>query len=463
MWDACGFYPKDALNVLVLRHMVKIEDDRKFKMHDHLRDLGRQIVREENTSELGERSRLWRNKDALDTWERRMVTTKVQALNLAFSNEFVSPCPRFLGDGFRQLRNLRFLYLGRAELDGDFDLSSLRWLKWECPGNISPNNCHLQNLIVLDLKDSGFTNEWKGWNEIKMAKELKYLNLNQCKGLTRVPELSRFTSLEILCLRCCDNMQEIDPSMRYLSSLRILDISYSRKLITFDCSSFSALEDLNLRYCSSLRSLECFEQLELLKYLNIGGCAKLQTLPDLSNFNNLETMSIYHCISITNIRGLDKLECIEHLDMRGCKKIKRLPSFSNLKMLKVLDLGLCEGLTEVYGLEGLESLEYLSMDGCRLLEKLPESSYSSISWDCFNDLSMLKNLKHLYLGTLSDLVKIFDTFNDIVEILRTFRDVVEIQGLEDLKSILGQPHFPTFENRKGLRRNRHKWLLGRCD
>lgn len=47
MWDGCEFYPAYAINVLVLRSLVKVDDDNRLRMHDQLRDLGRQIIREE--------------------------------------------------------------------------------------------------------------------------------------------------------------------------------------------------------------------------------------------------------------------------------------------------------------------------------------------------------------------------------------------------------------------------------
>ncbi|KAM7522824.1 hypothetical protein LguiA_012726 [Lonicera macranthoides] len=72
-WEACGFYPRDGLNALVLKSMIKIEDDNKLGMHDQLRDLGRQIVREENMDKPGECSRLWCSEQASELWEGRMV------------------------------------------------------------------------------------------------------------------------------------------------------------------------------------------------------------------------------------------------------------------------------------------------------------------------------------------------------------------------------------------------------
>jgi hypothetical protein len=54
MWDDCQFFPTNAVDVLCLRSLVKFEDDNMVRMHDQLRDLGRQIVREENFDQPGE-------------------------------------------------------------------------------------------------------------------------------------------------------------------------------------------------------------------------------------------------------------------------------------------------------------------------------------------------------------------------------------------------------------------------
>lgn len=60
MWDDCKFYAKEGIKALVRRSLitVKDEDDKILRMHDQLRELGRQIVKQ-NLADPGERSRLW--------------------------------------------------------------------------------------------------------------------------------------------------------------------------------------------------------------------------------------------------------------------------------------------------------------------------------------------------------------------------------------------------------------------
>ena len=71
MWDDCNFVPSHGIEVLKCRSMVKIEDDKWLRMHDQLRDFGRQIVRKKK--ERGKHSRLFIPKEASDVLKRQMV------------------------------------------------------------------------------------------------------------------------------------------------------------------------------------------------------------------------------------------------------------------------------------------------------------------------------------------------------------------------------------------------------
>jgi len=67
LWDNADFYPEEGMEVLHLMSLTKIGDDNKLRMHDQLRDLGREIVRQESSMEFGRRSRLWNHEEALHT------------------------------------------------------------------------------------------------------------------------------------------------------------------------------------------------------------------------------------------------------------------------------------------------------------------------------------------------------------------------------------------------------------
>ncbi|KAM7461475.1 hypothetical protein LguiA_029596 [Lonicera macranthoides] len=82
MWDDCNFFPLEGINALVRRSLITIREDNAIRMHDQQRELGRQIVYDENRDEPGKRSRLWRPEEALDALRTHQLTRKVKVLCL---------------------------------------------------------------------------------------------------------------------------------------------------------------------------------------------------------------------------------------------------------------------------------------------------------------------------------------------------------------------------------------------
>ncbi|PKI38906.1 hypothetical protein CRG98_040678 [Punica granatum] len=78
MWDDCKFYPRTGLDELILRSLVKIGEDGRLWMHDQLRDLGREIVRQKDVKEPGNRSRLWSNEEAITVLKEYKVRIQVR-------------------------------------------------------------------------------------------------------------------------------------------------------------------------------------------------------------------------------------------------------------------------------------------------------------------------------------------------------------------------------------------------
>jgi hypothetical protein len=71
--DACGFFSKIGISVLIQRCLLSVGEGNKLIMHDLLRDMGREIVREECPKIPGKRSRLWLHDDALDVLAKHEV------------------------------------------------------------------------------------------------------------------------------------------------------------------------------------------------------------------------------------------------------------------------------------------------------------------------------------------------------------------------------------------------------
>ena len=71
--NGCGFFADVGIKVLVERALVTIDNRNKLRMHDLLRDMGRQIIYEEAPSDPEKRSRLWRHEEVFDILEKLKV------------------------------------------------------------------------------------------------------------------------------------------------------------------------------------------------------------------------------------------------------------------------------------------------------------------------------------------------------------------------------------------------------
>jgi len=57
--NGCGLYAEVGISFLVDRSLVIVDNKNKLGMHDLLRDMGREIIREKSPKEPEQRSRLW--------------------------------------------------------------------------------------------------------------------------------------------------------------------------------------------------------------------------------------------------------------------------------------------------------------------------------------------------------------------------------------------------------------------
>ncbi|KAM7465907.1 hypothetical protein LguiB_013469 [Lonicera macranthoides] len=396
MWDDCGFYPRNVLNVLERRSLITIGDDDILRMHDQLRDLGRQIVREGKLDEWGRWSRLWDIDKSFEVYRTGQGTEKVKALCLnSYPLIYWDDNPRHLeGEKFLRLPNLRYLTLDpRDTLYGDFEhcLPNLRWLQWRYYMlEFTPTNLHLRNLVILDLSSSEITEQSDLWSQIQMPKKLKVLYLCYCHYLRKVHFLSTFSNLERLSVSFCEMLCSLD-GIEELESLRYLDASCCSSLKTLpNLSRLTKLKELNVHEYRWINDPGP-DKLESFKLLHVWNFPYVERLPDLSNLKSLKELNVSRT-RLTEIRGLGELKSLEVLDMSQCKCIKRVFGLINLKRLKRLNIRFCVQLIEIHGLERLESLEFLDVGGCNFIE-LP-------------DLSKLKSLKALSANGCEKLTKI---------------------------------------------------------
>lgn len=274
--DGCGFFPEIGVSVLLERSLITIDQhDHKLKMHDLLRDMGREIVREVSPYLIGKRSRLWLHQDVVNVLQTHMGTKAVEGLSLDVSAR--SEDVIVSTEAFAKMTFLRLLKINSVRFtSGCYEKFSkeLRWLCWHaCPLQVLPPNLHLDNLAVLDLRFSNFNKVWK---ETKFLHKLKILDLSYSLYLAETPDFARLPSLETLQLEGCRSLIKVHQSIGSLERLVCLNLAACKNIRELPDSvcNLRSLETLNLSGCSKLCSFpEHLGKLEALKNLSANGSA----------------------------------------------------------------------------------------------------------------------------------------------------------------------------------------------
>ncbi|CAI0473746.1 unnamed protein product [Linum tenue] len=452
MWSDCDFYPGSAIRTLVLRSLIRINEKDEFWMHDHIRDLGRAIVREENFRNPGKRSRVWSNKDALNMLESGEVCVTLVCIFVVISPAYF---PLFGNADYdeltemdlEQLTGLRYLEVRCGSLTGDFTevLPNIRWLRLHDCDSI-PTDMDLEKLIVLDMKDCPVKDSWRSWNSIKVAHnyKLKVANLVDCDKLEKPPSsLSRCESLELLDYSGCMSMQgelelerlknlrvlrlcrteitklkvggdigmlphlkeidfrftrltEVPPGISKLHSLEILDVTACRRS---DIESPVCLMEMlppNLKRLAIVSFTLSTQLPPLLTHLEVGHSMQLERLSNnlASLSKNLTELRLY-VVGIFEIHGLGELTALETLDIDDAPNLRTLDGLQRLVLLKELSVRECHSLGKLPSVANLNKLHTLEISGCKLLSEihgLGELASGTLSSLEINDCPRLENI-----------------------------------------------------------------------
>ncbi|KAI8025472.1 putative disease resistance protein, partial [Camellia lanceoleosa] len=210
--DGCDFHTTVGVQNLIRRCLVGINevDNNTLIMHQLLRDMGREIIRQESPKEPGRRSRVWHHKDAFNVLNENTGTEAIEGLILDLQEQkeemrvkkITNPKLRHIAhllcerrsskrrrlgwlpinyastgqsselgeldlktDAFSQMHKLRLLQLYDVHLSGGYDEfpKKLRWLCWHgLPLTVIPDDFPLENMVVLEFSNSSLKQFWKG-------------------------------------------------------------------------------------------------------------------------------------------------------------------------------------------------------------------------------------------------------------------------------------------------------------
>ncbi|CAL8107733.1 unnamed protein product [Prunus armeniaca] len=421
IFDGCGFSATIGISVLIERCLVTVSEENELRMHDLLRDMGREIVYENADGHPENFSRLWKREDVKDVLSDESGTEKIEGVALHLDLDVDSDVDsdldlnRFSAQAFTKMKKLRLLHLSNVELTGEYKdfPKKLIWLCWHYfPLESIPDDFPTQpKLGALDLRHSKLKIVWK---DCKLHQNLKILNLSGSRRLTKSPDCSKLPNLEELILEDCESLSEVHSSIGDLGRLSLVNLKgcrilkdlpvnfYKSKsietLILNCCSSFKTLAE-GLGYMVSLTTLKAdytairqipssilkLKKLEVLSLCPVKGSPSTNLLPpSLQSLSSLRKLALANC-SLTDdafLKDLGSLISLVHLNLDG-NYFCSLPSLSRLSQLQDLSLHDCINLHAIPDLP--TNLKFLRADGCIALEKMP-------------DFSEMSNIRELYLS-----------------------------------------------------------------
>ncbi|KAH6555646.1 hypothetical protein KP509_1Z238100 [Ceratopteris richardii] len=350
-FESCYGIGRTYIRVLKSKCLITIEKsifkERLIGMHDHLRDMGRAIIQDE------ERNRVWDEESAQDILKDESALSTLRGLSIRSD----CPFPKEAGK-CTSLPNLRILEVKVPDHDTTISqglcankilenmrCDGLRWLKWRNAKfhDLPDGLCCSTYLRVLDLRGSSNLTSVR----IASLSNLQHLDLSDCTNLTSV-RIASLSNLQHLDLSDCTNLTSV--RIASLSNLQHLDLSDCTNLTSVRIASLSNLQHLNLSHCLELKHLP----------EEIARCEFLTSLPFLPT--TLKDLDLTGCSSFRSLKA--SLPKLEELHLWGCEALETAEL--DVDSMRVLGLSYCRRLKEV-DCTGLRSLEQLYLEGCESL------------------------------------------------------------------------------------------------
>ncbi|TQE03037.1 hypothetical protein C1H46_011401 [Malus baccata] len=347
--DSCSrFCVESEFKTIQDRCLLDFDSGGFIRMHDLIRDMGREIVRAECAMEPGKRSRLWHHEDVTSVLRDESGTEAIRGLTLELpENSDEHP---FRTKAFKKMRHLKLLQLKNVKLTGSYrhlskELRSLCWHGF--PLEVIPEDFDLRNLVLIDLSYSKLVRVWEDSN--LLPKKLKFINLAHSRNLTQLPDFSILPHLEMLTLDGCKSVSggyHLFAQLKMLQYLRLNDCNITDGAILESLRSLSSLRTLRLDG-NGFNRLPILSGLSQLSSLYLNHCTNLQAIPDLPT--SLLILEANYCTELEIMPNLPEMSEMIALQLKDCRKLKDIPNLDNfLWRMHILHMEGCTSLTATF-------------------------------------------------------------------------------------------------------------------
>ncbi|KAF3789555.1 putative disease resistance protein [Nymphaea thermarum] len=370
MWENLNWQPRFAIKVLQKKSLItRVRDDGPFDMHDLIRDMGREVVRQVQPGNPWMWSRVWTADDTLNVLEENRSNNVTEGINLSQAKE-----EELSSAAFGKMKRLRVLRVNNVSFKGqNFMLpKALKVLFLRVTKIESLSRCNFENLVTLELHVADDMSELLvRESPSKVFNALKFLKIS-CHSIRVTPDFSNMPHLEKLEFSYCASLVEVHESIGKLTKLKYL---------------------MFLQFLNVEKLPDAICRLTSLQTLIIKQFPRLESLPErLGNLESLNTLELDD-LAITRIPcSVGQLNKLSEMYLRKLDRLHCLPnSISSLNSLQVFDV---EG-TDLKGMKidsgDLMDIDRLEISSCDWLSVLPASSLKKARVLCITD-SKIKEL-----------------------------------------------------------------------
>ncbi|GLJ05933.1 hypothetical protein SUGI_0028520 [Cryptomeria japonica] len=370
-------------------------------MHDHLRDLGREMADDQMNS-----SRLWHPKDLIGMRELKglqdiLTVTEgknFRCFNYIGKHEKTSEMKYFL-ESSKTSSDLRWLQLKKDSsvvcipewipvknlqtsiLEGGL-LPPRLWqrddqapLKLKELSLVENSNVFRRRRISPDERRRRF---WESQERLKKNPNVNVLMRDVNELVSSFGMLKHLESLHLEFLKDYDSKCSLN-FLRELTSLKTLELSFlkieeeialiNRGETTDTWFHMRSLEAITLRgifstrkvsisgqFCPNLKSLKLFTMTDLIEV-------------DLTGVTTLEQLELFQCRELVKVLGNDLLN-LEVFLIQKCGNMKELPNFGSVNCLKKIDIRCCWNLQDISAIETFKGLKRIWIKSCPNLQNI---------------------------------------------------------------------------------------------